>query len=246
MTVVFGYNVVQLCMWSERTVAIGSLSFMLHPMRKVKEPIAIRRAGKHTKGQRVGYMRVRSIDQNEGRQLEGEELDRTFLDKASGKDVRRPQLTAMLASLRKGDTVVCHSMDRLGRNFDDLRRLILGLTERGVRVQFVKENLTFTGEESTTANLLLRVMGAFAQFEHELIRERQREGIALAKAAGAYKGRKRSLSPDRAAELTRRLSTGESKSGLAREFGIDRATVYRYLGRAGKRSAPRRRKTGKA
>jgi DNA invertase Pin-like site-specific DNA recombinase len=89
-------------------------------------------------------------------------------------------------------------------------------------------------------------MEAFAQFERELIRERQREGVALAKAAGAYKGRKRSLSPDRAAELTRRLSTGESKTGLAREFGIDRATVYRYLGRARKRSAPRRRKAGKA
>jgi DNA invertase Pin-like site-specific DNA recombinase len=103
---------------------------------------------------------VCSVDQNEDRQLEGEELDRTFLDKASGKDVKRPQLTAMLASMRKGDTVVCHSMHRLGRNFDDLRRLVLGLTERGVRVQFIKENLTFTGEDSTTGNLLLRVMGA--------------------------------------------------------------------------------------
>jgi DNA invertase Pin-like site-specific DNA recombinase len=219
---------------------------MLHPMRKVKEPIATQRAGKHAKRQRVGYVRVCNFDQNGYPQLEGEELDRTFLDKASGKDVKRPQLTAMLAFLRKGDTVVCHSMDRLGRNFDDLRRLVLGLTERGVRVQFVKENLTFTGEDSTTGNLLLRVMGAFAQFERELVRERQREGIAVAKAAGAYKGRKRSLSPEQTAELTRRLSTGESKSGLAREFGIDRATVYRYLGRAGKREAYRRRKARNA
>jgi DNA invertase Pin-like site-specific DNA recombinase len=214
-------------------------------MRKVKEPIGTRRAGKHAKGQRVGYVRVCNCDRN-GNQLEGEELDRIFLDRSSGKDVKRPQLTAMLAVLREGDTVVCNSMDRLGRNFDDLRRLILGLTERGIRVRFVKESLTFTGEESQKASLLLRVMGAFAHFERELIHERQREGIARAKAAGAYKGRKRSLSPDRAAELTRRLSTGETKSALAREFGIDRATVYRYLGRAGKRSAPRRRKTGKA
>jgi DNA invertase Pin-like site-specific DNA recombinase len=219
---------------------------MLHPMRKVKEPIATQRAGKHAKRQRVGYVRVCNFDQNEDRQLEGEELDRTFLDKASGKDVKRPQLTAMLAFLRQGDTVVCHSMDRLGRNFDDLRRLVLGLTERGVRVQFIKENLTFTSEDSTTGNLLLRVMSAFAQFERELVRERQREGIARAKAAGAYRGRKRSLSPERAAELTRRLSTGETKSGLAREFGIDRATVYRYLGRAGKRVAYRRRKARNA
>lgn len=214
-------------------------------MVKVKKPITTNREAKHSKGQRVGYVRVSSMDQNENGQLEGAELDRTFLDKASGKDVKRPQLASMLAFVRAGDTVVCHSMDRLGRNFDDLRRLVLGLTERGVRVQFIKENLTFTSEESTTGNLLLRVMGAFAQFERELVRERQREGIALARAAGAYKGRKRSLSPERAAELTRRLSAGESKSALAREFGIDRATVYRYLGRAGKRSAPRRRKTGK-
>jgi DNA invertase Pin-like site-specific DNA recombinase len=219
---------------------------MLHPMRKVKEPIATQRAGKHAKRQRVGYVRVCNFDQNGNHQLEGEELDRTFLDRSSGKEVKRPQLTAMLAFLREGDTVVCHSMDRLGRNFDDLQRLVLGLTGRGVWVQFVKENLTFTGEESQKATLLLRVMGAFAQFERELIRERQREGIALAKAAGAYKGRKRSLSPDRVTELTRRLSTGESKSGLAREFGIDRATVYRYLGRAGKRSVPRRRKARNA
>jgi DNA invertase Pin-like site-specific DNA recombinase len=223
-----------------------AFGLMLHPMRKVKEPIANKGHGRHSKARRVGYVRVSSVDESDDHQLKDAGLDRMFLDKASARDVKRPQLTAMLASLHEGDTVVCHSMARLGRNFDDLRRLVLGLTDRGIGVQFVKENLTFTDEESQNANLLLRVMGAFAQFERELVRERQREGIALAKAAGAYKGRKRSLSPEQAAELTRRLSTGESKSGLAREFGIDRATVYRYLGRAGKRSAPRRRKTGKA
>jgi len=102
------------------------------------------------------------------------ELDRTFLDKASGKDVNRPQLMAMLAFVRPGDTVICHSMDRLGRNLDDLRKLVLGLTVRGVQVQFLKESLSFTGEDSPMANLLLSVMGAFAQFERELIRERKR------------------------------------------------------------------------
>ncbi|AXC14011.1 Transposon Tn21 resolvase [Acidisarcina polymorpha] len=120
----------------------------------------------------------------------------------------------------------------MGRNLDDLRKILLGLTERGVRVEFVKESLTFTGQDSAMSKLLLSVMGAFAEFERELIRERQREGIALAKRAGVYKGRKRSLPVDKAAELRQRAAAGEQKAALAREFGVDRATVYRYLKRA--------------
>jgi DNA invertase Pin-like site-specific DNA recombinase len=214
-------------------------------MPKVREPIATPRARKPSKGQLVGYVRVSTLDQNENRQLEGVELDRTFLDKASGKDVKRPQLAAMLAFVRDGDTVICHSMDRLGRNLDDLRKLVLDLTHRGIQVQFLKENLTFTGEDSPMANLLLSVMGAFAQFERELIRERQKEGIELAKRAGVYKGRKRILTPERASELTQRLAGGEGKAALAREFGVDRATVYRYLGREVKRPVARRKGVGK-
>lgn len=210
-------------------------------MRKPKDPTATKSAPQPSKGQRVGYVRVSTFDQNEGRQLDGVQLDRSFIDKASGKDVHRPQLQAMLAFVREGDTVLVHSMDRLGRNLDDLRKLVLGLTDRGIRVQFMKENLTFTGEESPMANLLLSVMGAIGQFERELLRERQREGIEMAKRAGAYKGRKRSLSPERAAELKTRLDAGEGKTAMASEFGIDRMTVYRYLKRAGttrKDSAP--------
>ena len=214
-------------------------------MLKVTKPIATPQARKASKGQRVGYVRVSTVDQNENRQLEGLELDRTFLDKASGKDVKRPQLAAMLAFVRDGDAVVCHSMDRLGRNLDDLRKLVLGLTERGVQVQFMKENLTFTGEDSPMANLLLSVMGAFAQFERELIRERQKEGIELAKRAGVYKGRKRTLTPERAAELGRRIAEGAGKAALAREFGVDRATVYRYMGREASRPATRQSGAGK-
>ena len=204
---------------------------MLHLMAKIKEPNASHPRVKTSKGQLVGYVRVSSLDQNENRQLEGMELDRTFLDKASGKDVMRPQLEAMLSFVREGDTVICHSMDRLGRNLDDLRGLVLGLTERGIQVQFVKEHLTFTDEDSPMANLLLSVMGAFAQFERELIRERQREGIALAKRAGVYLGRKPSLAPARVKELRGRLAEGEAKAALAREFGVDRKTIYRYLER---------------
>ncbi|MGZ3382863.1 MAG: recombinase family protein, partial [Isosphaeraceae bacterium] len=137
-------------------------------------------------GQRIGYIRVSGFDQNPERQLEHVELSRVFTDKTSGKDTHRPQLEALLAFVRQGDTVVVHSMDRLARNLDDLRRLVQGLTKRGVRIEFLKEHLVFTGEDSPMANLMLSVMGAFAEFERALIRERQREGIALAKQRGAY------------------------------------------------------------
>ena len=105
-----------------------------------------------------------------------------FIDKTSGKDTQRLELDALLSYVREGDsdTVVVHSMDRLARNLDDLRRLVQGLTGRGVRVEFLKEGLVFTGEDSPMANLMLSVMGAFAELERSLIRERQREGIVLA------------------------------------------------------------------
>ena len=180
-------------------------------------------------GQRIGYVRVSSFDQNPERQLEGVQVARVFTDKASGKDTQRPELDSLLAFVREGDTVVVHSMDRLARNLDDLRRLVQKLTRRGVRIEFVKECLTFTGEDSPMANLMLSVMGAFAEFERALIRERQREGIALAKQRGAYRGRKKALSPERAAELLQRVKAGEQKAKLAREFGISRETLYQYL-----------------
>ncbi len=179
-------------------------------------------------GKRVGYIRVSSVDQNELRQLEGVELDKKFVDKASGKDVKRPQLQAALEYLREGDVLVVHSMDRLARNLDDLRRIVLGLTQRGVIVEFEKEHLTFTSEDNAMSNLLLSVMGAFAEFERSLIRERQREGIALAKKAGVYKGRKPSLTPERAQELRKRVAAGEKRAALAREFRISRETLYTY------------------
>ena len=180
-------------------------------------------------GQRVGYVRVSSLDQNPQRQLEDIPVDRLFTDTASGKDVHRPELEQLLDYVREGDTVIVHSMDRLARNLDDLRSLVRKLTQRGVRLQFVKEQLTFTGDDSPMSNLLLSVMGAFAEFERALIRERQREGIALAKQRGAYRGRKKALSNDQVAELKARVSAGEKKAALARELGISRETLYRYL-----------------
>ena len=180
-------------------------------------------------GHRIGYVRVSSFDQNPERQLEQVQVDRVFTDRASGKDTQRPQLDALHAFVREGDTVVVHSMDRLARNLDDLRRLVQGFTRRGVCIEFTKEHLTFTGEDSPMANLMLSVMGAFAEFERALIRERQREGIALARQRGAYRGRRKALSPERVAELRQRVTAGEQKAQLARAFGISRETLYQYL-----------------
>src|SRR6266571_5054981 len=154
---------------------------------------------------RVGYVRVSSVDQNTVRQLDAITVDRTFTDKASGKDTTRP-------------------------NLDELRQLVRTLTGKGVRVEFVKENLTFTGEDSPMATLLLSVMGAFAEFERALILERQREGIAAAKQrGGVYTGRKPALTVAQAQQLRERAAAGERKSVLAKEFGISRETVYSYL-----------------
>jgi DNA invertase Pin-like site-specific DNA recombinase len=180
-------------------------------------------------GQRVGYVRVSSFDQNPDRQLDAVSVARTFIDQASGKDARRLELDRLLAFVRDGDTVVVHSMDRLARNLDDLRRIVQDLTRRGVRIEFVKECLTFTGEDSPMANLMLSVMGAFAEFERALLRERQREGIALAKQRGAYRGRKPALNSEQIVEVKRRVAAGEQKARVARDMGISRETVYQYL-----------------
>ena len=181
------------------------------------------------KGQRIGYVRVSTTEQNTDRQLEGLPVDRVFTDKASGKDVRRPALEDLMGYAREGDTVVVHSMDRLARNLDDLRQIVQTLTRKGVVIEFVKEHLRFTGEDSPMANLMLSVMGAFAEFERALIGERQREGIALAKQRGAYRGRKPSLSADEIRELRRLAREGTGKVALARQFKISRQTVYEYL-----------------
>ncbi len=175
-----------------------------------------------------------ALDQKEVRQLDGVELDKRFTDKVSGKDRNRPQLEQMIEFVREGDTVFCHSMDRLARNLDDLRLLVKKLTSKGVKVCFVKENLTFTGEDSPMANLLLSVMGAIAEFERELIKERQREGIAIAKKRGAYAGRKRTLTGAQAVVLLERIAAGESKTKLANELGVSRNTIYMYVSRGGK------------
>ncbi len=179
-------------------------------------------------GQRIGYRRVSAVDQNTARQLDGVELDKVFIDQASGKDINRPELARALDYVRDGDTLVVHSMDRLARSLEDLRRIVRELTSSGVKVEFVKESLTFAGDDSPMNTLLLSMLGAVAEFERSMILERQREGIAIAKAAGKYKGRKASLSQAQASELRERLAKGESVTALATEYGVSRQTVYNY------------------
>lgn len=177
-----------------------------------------------------------TLDQKTDRQLVGIQLHRTFTDYASGKDTDRPELVQMVGYVREGDTVVVHSMDRLARNLEDLRRLVRELTGKGVRIQFLKEGLTFTAEASPMSQLLLNVMGSFAEFERALIRERQREGIVVAKAKGVYKGRRRALSPEQVEQVKLKVAYGAKKTSVAREFGVSRETVHRYL-RAAKSDA---------
>ncbi|WP_230023513.1 recombinase family protein [Mycolicibacterium mageritense] len=172
-------------------------------------------------------MRVSTTDQNTARQLDSETLAKTFADYASGKDTNRPELARALEYVREGDTLVVHSMDRLARSLPDLRALVDELTGRGVAVEFVKENLTFTRDESNPfATLMLNMLGSFAEFERSLLLERQREGIAVAKAKGVYKGRTPSLTDEQRNAVAQRLSRGESATALAREYGVSRATVY--------------------
>ncbi len=182
-------------------------------------------------GQRIGYIRVSALDQNVDRQLEGVALDRTFTDKASGKDTNRPQLQAALSHLRAGDSLVVHSMDRLARNVEDMLRLVRELNDKGVSVEFVKESMAFSaGKEDPRSALMFTMLSAFAQFERSLIKERQREGIALAKAKGTvYKGRKPALGLQQVVELRHRVAAGDNKTKLAKELGISRETLYQYI-----------------
>ena len=183
---------------------------------------------------RIGYVRVSSADQNTERQLADQQLTVTFTDKASGKNADRPQLQAMLAgNWPKGSVVVVHSMDRLARSLTDLLQLVEQLTGRGINVHFVKEAKTFRGGDSTDPMdmLMLSMLGAVAEYERTLIRERQREGIAKAKQRGVYKGRKRKLTdPAQIQQIVAEATAlGANKTQIAQRHGLSRQTLYKYL-----------------
>lgn len=193
------------------------------------------------KVQVVGYVRVSSTDQNTDRQLDGVALDRIFTDKMTGSTKDRPQLKAMLDYVRYGDTVVVHSLDRLARSLEDLISIINQLNQKGVSFKSIKDNLNFDGiNNSPMDKFFLHILGAVSELERALIRERQKEGIAKAKARGVYKGRKPSLTPEKQAIIEERLAQKEkdlesykaiSYQSIADEIGVSLATLNRYLKR---------------
>jgi DNA invertase Pin-like site-specific DNA recombinase len=182
-------------------------------------------------GKTIGYKRVSTIDQNEARQLEGIELDKVFIDKASGKDNNRPQLHAMMDYIRDGDIVMVHSLDRIGRNLAHIRDLIDAITSKGVQVRFIKEGLFFhpSQDQNPMTELMLNMLGSFAQFERDMIKERQREGIEIAKTKGVYKGRKKTVSDQQVIEIKNLVLQGHSKQSIAKQYGVSVPTVYRFI-----------------
>jgi len=184
---------------------------------------------KKATGHNIGYVRVSSVDQNLDRQLGGEEMDKIFEEKASAKAANRPKLQECIQYLRSGDTLHIHSIDRLARNIVDLQSIVRILNDKGVTVHFHKEGLTFTGNDDAMSKLMLSMMGAFAEFERSLIKERQLEGIKAAQEKGVKFGRAASLNEDQIAEIKGRVEAGEPKTALAREYGVSRQTLYAAL-----------------
>jgi DNA invertase Pin-like site-specific DNA recombinase len=174
---------------------------------------------------KIGYTRVSTLDQSTDRQELGD--IRIFEDKASGKSTDRPALKEMLAYIREGDEVVVYSIDRLARNLRDLEDIIKEVNSKGASVTFMTEKLTFSGSDDAMSTLMLQMMGAFSQFERSMIRKRQAEGIAAAKAKGKdspYKGRKQSI--DRKVVL-KMLDAGEGMTAVAKALGVSRQSIYR-------------------
>lgn len=180
----------------------------------------------------VLYARVSTVEQNTDRQTVNSDFERVFIDKMSGKSMERPQLQAMLDFIREGDEVVVHSMDRLARNVKDLLTLVEQIKEKGASLCFKKENMKFfpKQKENPMQTLMMTMLGAIAEFERNLILERQREGIAIAKEKGAYKGSKKKLTPSQIEELNKIYLKKEiSVAELGKKFGISRKSVYNYL-----------------
>ncbi len=188
---------------------------------------------------KIGYVRVSTVEQNTARQLVGITLDRVFEEKVSAKNNgNRPVLREMLGFIRDGDDLYVHSMDRLARNLKDLLTLVTTITDKGVTLHFVKENLTFEAKAKATPldKLLLGLLGSVAEFERELILERQREGIAQAKARGAYKGRK-PIAPEKIEKAKELLAQGMTRTEAAKTVGMGRTTLFLYLKNNGQAQA---------
>ena len=179
-----------------------------------------------------GYARVSSADQHLDRQmsaLSAVGVESFFTDKMSGKDLKRPGFETLKADVKAGDVIVVQSMDRLSRSLKDLLNTIEYFGERGVTIRFLKENIEISpGNVSPISKLLLGIMGAVAEFERNLIRERQREGIELAKKRGIYKGRT-PVEMEKVSAVQQKVKEGFSVIEACKAVGIGRTTYYNRL-----------------
>ncbi len=176
------------------------------------------------------YKRVSTTDQNTERQLLNVVCDREYVEKISGKNTNRPELQAMLLNIRAGDVVNVHSMDRLARNTKDLLNLVEEIINKGAKVIFHKENLIFAPDKQDPyQKMMMTMLGAVAELERNLILERQREGIALAKLHGKYKGGQHKLTNEQAEEIKALVNNHTPITTIAKQFNISRRTVYNYL-----------------
>ena len=178
-----------------------------------------------SKGKNVAYVRVSTFDQNEARQREALKdygIDKWFIEKASGKDVNRPELQNMLEYVREDDTVYVEEFSRLGRSTADLLATVKAIESAGAKFKSLKENF----DTSTPAGRLqMTMMAAIAEFERDMILERQREGIAIAKREGKYKGRKAVSVPNIGDYHQKYMSRQGTKTSIAKELGISRTTL---------------------
>lgn len=183
-------------------------------------------------GQLVGYARVSTTDQNLDRQREAlAGVDKLFEEERSGKDRERPRLVEALAYVREGDTFRVKSPDRLARSTVDLLAILDELGAKGVAVEFVDAPQLNTG--TPQGRFMLTILGAVAELERATIRDRQAEGISLAKARGVYKGRTRALTTEQVTQARQRVADGVPKAAVARSFGVSRQTLYDALARRG-------------
>ena len=187
----------------------------------------------------LAYVRVSTADQNPTRQHEairehlGRPPSRTFEDAASGSTSDRDGLRALLAFARDGDTVHVVSLDRLARSLADLLATVDALTAAGATLNVLSPPLVLGASTDPSARLTTAVLGAVAEFERSLIRERQAEGIAAARSRGVYTGRAPSLTVSEAARLRERVAGGVPLARAAREAGVSRDTAYAVLHRRG-------------
>lgn len=177
----------------------------------------------------IAYIRVSSISQCEQRQIEAMEkygIEKWFIEKVSAKDTNRPKLQEMLEFVREGDTVHIHDFSRLARSTKDLLEIVDTLNRKGVTLVSNKESIDTS---TPTGKLMLTMIGAINEFERTNLLERQREGIAIAKRNGVYKGRKAITIPDLEKHYQRYLSRQINKSQLAKELGISRPTLDKLI-----------------